>query len=385
MRIAHVSDCYLPRLGGIERQVHDLAVRQQESGHDVVIVTSVAGVGSPPPDGLPVVRPRLRPGSSPTRMEYEASRRGVRAVREGGFDVVHVHASSFSPLSFLTAAAASKAGLPAAVTVHSLWAAWTPLFAGAHRLIRWGEWNVAWSAVSSPAAEPLRRILDPRTPVTILPNGVDPQEWQGCSSTGPADGSRRVVVATVGRLAVRKRPGPLLRMLREARTRLPEGVGLEAILVGDGPLRRPLERYVESSGMGSWVRMTGPATHAELKDLYAGVDFYIAPATLESFGIAALEARCAGLPVVAYRCSGVSEFIVDGKDGFLCRDDAEMTERIAELVRSAPTRELMREHARSVPPPVCWPGVLRATEALYARARALAGARTDEPGLALLG
>lgn len=385
MRIAHVSDCYLPRLGGIERQVHDLAVRQRDAGHDVVIVTSVAGDGSPPPDGLPVIRPRAGRRTSPTRMEYETSRRGVRAVLEGGFDVVHVHASSFSPLSFLTASAASKSGLPTALTVHSLWAAWTPLFAAAHRLRRWGDWNVAWSAVSGPAAEPLRQILDPRIPVTILPNGVDPEEWQGRGSSGPPHEPGRVVVATVGRLAVRKRPGPLLRMLREARTRLPEGVSLEAVVVGDGPLRRSLGRYVDSSGMGSWVRMTGSATHTELKDLYAGVDFYVAPATLESFGIAALEARCAGIPVVAYRCSGVSEFIVDGKDGFLCRDDAEMIERIAQLAGSASTRESMREHARSVPPPVCWPGVLRATDALYARARAMAGARTNEPDLALLG
>ena len=385
MRIAHVSDCYLPRLGGIERQVHDLAVRQRGAGHDVVIITSVAGDGSPPPDGIPAVRPKLRRGTSPTRMEYETSRRGVRAVLNGGFDVVHVHASSFSPLSYLTAAATSKAGVPTAVTVHSLWAAWTPLFAGADRLIHWGNWNVAWSAVSSPAADPLRRIIGPRAPVTILPNGVDPQEWQGCSPARSPGDAKRVVVATVGRLAVRKRPGPLLRMLREARTRVPEDVTLEAILVGDGPLRRPLERYVESSGMGSWVRIAGAATHAELKDMYAGVDFYIAPATLESFGIAALEARCAGLPVVAYRSSGVSEFVLDGKDGFLCRDDSEMIERIADLAGSAPARELMRDQARSVPPPVCWPGVLQATDDLYARARAVTGARSDEPGLALLG
>lgn len=385
MKIAHVSDCYLPRLGGIERQVHDLAVRQRDAGHDVVIITSVAGDGSPAPDGLPAVRPRLRRGTSPTRMKYETSRRGVQAVLTGGFDVVHVHASSFSPLAYLTAAATSKAGVPTAVTIHSLWAAWTPLFAGADHVIDWGDWNVAWSAVSSPAAEPLRRIIGARAPVAILPNGVDPQEWQGCSPARSPGDAKRVVVATVGRLAVRKRPGPLLRMLREARSRLPEDISLEAILVGDGPLRRPLERYVESSGMGSWVRIAGAATHAELKDMYADVDFYIAPATLESFGIAALEARCAGLPVIAYRSSGVSEFIVDGKDGFLCRDDSEMIERIAQLSASTHARRAMREQARSELPPVCWPGVLLATDALYAHARALAGVHTDEPGLALLG
>lgn len=382
MKVAHVSDCYLPRLGGIERQVHELAVRQREAGHDVSVITSAPGDGSPFADGIQLMRPPAN-GSSPTRMHYEWTRTGCQAVLRGDFDVVHIHASSFSPLGFVTAARASAARVPTVVTVHSLWAGATPLFHAADRLAGWGRWRVAWSAVSSAAAEPLKRILRANTPVTILPNGVDPAEWDVTAlprSTG------RVVVATVGRLAVRKRPGPLLRMLREAKARLPAEVQIEAILVGDGPLRRPLERYVETTGMGDWVSLRGPATHTELRDLYAGVDFYIAPATLESFGIAALEARCAGLPVVAHRCSGISEFICDGKDGILARGDEEMVNGIVRLAGSQTTRECMRAHARSVPPPVSWPGILDATEALYDRARAVSKTREDPRGrLAFIG
>jgi len=381
VKVAHVSDCYLPRLGGIERQVHELAIRQRDAGHDVVVVTSAPGDGSRAADGIQVVRPAR--GASPTRMRYEWSVVGCKAVLRGGFDVVHVHASSFSPLAFVTASRASAARLPTVVTVHSLWAGATPLFQAADRLARWGEWRVAWSAVSSPAAEPLRRILGGRTPVTILPNGVDAAEWKVQDLPRSPD---RVVVATVGRLAVRKRPGPLLRMLREARARLPADIRLEAILVGDGPLRRPLERYVETTGMADWVSLRGPATHTELRDMYAGVDFYIAPATLESFGIAALEARCAGLPVVAHRGSGVSEFIVDATDGLLSCGDAEMVDSIVRLAGSESLRGCMRTHARAVPPPVSWPGILDATEALYDRARAVAGASEDpRRKLALIG
>jgi glycosyltransferase involved in cell wall biosynthesis len=378
-----VSDCYLPRLGGIERQVHELAVRQREAGHEVVVVTSVAGDGSDEKDGLVVVRPGARRSASPTRMHYEWTPRGCRAVLGGGFDVVHIHASSFSPLAYVTAARCSSSGVPVAMTVHSLWAGATPLFQAADRIAKWGGWNVAWSAVSSPAADPLRRILGPRTPVAILPNGVDPPAWS------VADVPRqpgRVVVATVGRLAVRKRPGPLLRMLREAQARLPRDLRLEALIVGDGPLRRPLERYVETTAIGDWVTFRGCTTHSQLRDLYADVDFYVAPATLESFGIAALEARCAGLPVVAHRDSGVSEFILDGVDGLLSRGDAEMVDSIVRLARSEVLRERMRAHARAVPPPVSWEGVLAATDALYERAVAVAAAsRAGGASLALSG
>ena len=43
MRVALLSDCYLPRLGGIEVQVHDLAHRLAAAGHDVEVVTATAG------------------------------------------------------------------------------------------------------------------------------------------------------------------------------------------------------------------------------------------------------------------------------------------------------------------------------------------------------
>ena len=382
-----MSDCYLPRLGGIERQVHELAVRQRDSGHEVVVVTSVAGEGSgggpDEKDDLEVIRPVSRRAGSPTRMRYEWTPIGCRAVLRGGFDVVHIHASSFSPLAFVTAARCSAAGIPVAVTVHSLWASAAPLFRMADGIADWGEWPVAWSAVSSPAAEPLRRILGRRGPVTIVPNGVDPPAW---SVPELPRTPGRVVVATVGRLAVRKRPGPLLRMLHEASARLAPDVRLEAVLVGDGPLRRPLQRYIESADMGSWVTMRGCTSHSDLRELYADVDFYVAPATLESFGIAALEARCAGLPVVAHRGSGVSEFIVDGVDGLLTRGDADMVDSIVRLAGGEAIRERMRSHARSVPPRVSWTSVLSSTEALYERARALStGASGPAPELSLPG
>ncbi|MSX95581.1 MAG: glycosyltransferase, partial [Actinobacteria bacterium] len=43
MKIALISDCYVPRLGGIEMQVHDLARHLQLAGHEVVVVTTTAG------------------------------------------------------------------------------------------------------------------------------------------------------------------------------------------------------------------------------------------------------------------------------------------------------------------------------------------------------
>lgn len=365
MRIAHVSDCYLPRVGGIERQIHDLAVRQHQHGHEVQIVTSVAGPALASVDAIAVHRPLPRPGDDPATIRYGWSPRGRRHVLDSGVDVVHVHASTFSPLAFATAAATARLGIPTVVTVHSLWAYASPAFRLADRAVRWREWPVTWSAVSSVAASPLRRILGPDVPVAVLPNGVDAEAWRTPSS---ARDPKRVVISSVGRLAPRKRPRHLLRILRHARAAIPHDIRFEAVLVGDGPLAASLRRYLARHDMTGWVRLVGTARPEQIRQIHAQSDFYVAPAILESFGIAALEARFAGLPVVAHRGTGIADFVLDGVEGMLVADDDEMMERIVALATSPETLGRMRLHNATTDPPVSWADTIRLSESLYEQA-----------------
>ncbi len=365
MRIVHVTDCYLPRLGGIERQVHDLAVRQRRRGHEVQIVTCVAGERSDGNDDLPVRRPRPRTGESAGKIRYGWVAPGRRAVLDGDFDMVHVHASTWSPLAFSTAAAAARRGIPAALTVHSLWAYAAPLFRCADLALQWHRWPLAWSAVSPVAAEPLRRVLGPGVPVTILPNGV---ELPPRRTDFPRD-PHRIVIASVGRLVRRKRPRQLLQMLRRARAAVPTTIRLEAVIAGDGPLAPALTRYLDRHRMSDWVHLIGAADQDQIRAIHEIADFYVAPATLESFGIAALEARCAGLPVVAHAGTGIAEFIADRADGLLAADDEDMTDRITELATSPALLARMRHHNAETPARITWDDVLQQTDTLYARAQ----------------
>jgi glycosyltransferase involved in cell wall biosynthesis len=369
MKIVHLTDCYSPRIGGIERQVHDLAMQQQQTGHEVEIVTSTSGGPSGREVDVSVLRPPQRRTSAPDDIRYRWSGRGRAAVITGGFDLVHVHASAFSPLAFITAASASAAGMPTVVTAHSLMAYASPVFRVADLLTGWGQWRLAWSAVSSVAAEPLRRFVGLSTMVSILPNGVGATSWQ---TVPAAREPTRIVVATVGRLASRKRPKPLLKMMQRVRARLPVEIGLELVMIGEGPLRPSLERFIARSGMSGWVRLHGAADHEEIRTLYERVDFYVAPATLESFGIAALEARCAGLPVVAYAASGIADFVRDGREGLLAHDDDEMVNSILHLARSPSILSQMRRHISEVAATTTWPEVIDRCDALYARARSIA-------------
>jgi glycosyltransferase involved in cell wall biosynthesis len=213
------------------------------------------------------------------------------------------------------------------------------------------------SAVSSAAAERLRRL---GVAVRVIPNGIDVEDW--LVDPLPREPDDEVLIAAVMRLAPRKRAPVLLRTLADVRRRLPAGIGLRAVIVGEGPLRRRLERYLAGPGadirMRDWVELPGRWEAARIRELYRRADLFVSAARLESFGIAALEARTAGVPVVAMARSGVGEFVTDGVHGLLVPDDATLAEAALALAADPARRAAMAAAARRDPPPMAWPRVV---------------------------
>lgn len=366
MRVVHVSDVYLPRLGGIELHVRDLVERQRAAGHDVAVLTAARTLSPAEPDSVVV---RLPSRAKPPVLSVRAPLAAARLVREADPDVVHVHVGVGSPVGFWAARTAARAGIPVVVTVHSLWDYAKPIMQAADRLGRFSALPIQWTAVSRVAAEHVQRVLPSGTEVGVLLNGIDPDFWQ----ISRVRNSDEIVLVAAMRMAARKRPMPLLRILDAARRQVPAEVRMRAVLVGDGPRLPAMRRFVESRGMQEWVELPGRLTRERIRDLYRQADAFLAPAELESFGIAALEARCAGIPVVARAGSGVAEFVRSGREGLLVEDDEAMREAVVSLCCDPSLRTHVSSNGVDVPFRVTWPGVLAATERAYHEAAGAAG------------
>ena len=129
----------------------------------------------------------------------------------------------------------------------------------------------------------------------------------------------RMRVVTVSRLAPRKRVSALLRALARAQVLLGPDVRIEPTIIGDGPQRGATERTARRLGVPA--RFTGRLPLEGIREVFATADAFGQASVLESFGIAALEARTFGLPVVARVQAGTSEFIHDGIEGLLAELD----------------------------------------------------------------
>ncbi len=377
MKVALVCDWFHPRVGGIELHLRDLAARLAVAGHEVVVVTGTPGAIDV--DGIRTVRidaPRA------PHFGFLITPAGVRAIGDAlsreRVDVAHCHVSIVAPTGLGGAYHAQRLGIPTVVTFHSIVPA-TPVLARAARVaLSTNEWPAVFSAVSARVAREVRLIGDGR-PLSILPNGIDVDFWRSVPRASSVLAERTLATNTsantlelvsVMRLNPKKRPLALVDIVARVVRDLPDK-RVRLRVAGGGPERARLERAIAQRGLAGHIHLLGALTREQIRDLLSSADLFVLPTVRESFGLAALEARCAGVPVVAMRASGVAEFIAHDREGLLATNDSELAGAVCLLGGDEERRRRIADHNRNTMPPFDWPRVLSAHEEIYRGATAL--------------
>lgn len=136
-------------------------------------------------------------------------------------------------------------------------------------------------------------------------------------------------VLFTGRLVLLKGVGKLL----DAMALLPEDVRLDVL--GDGPARRLIEDHARTAGVSDRVVFHGWTDHEHIGELMARAGVVAFTSTgLEAFGNVGPEAFVRFRPVVAFDVGGVSEWLVDGENGWLvpAGDVRQLARRIRECL-----------------------------------------------------
>ena len=116
-------------------------------------------------------------------------------------------------------------------------------------------------------------------------------------------------------------------------------------LVGDGPHRQALESYFADTN----TNFVGYLMGTDLAAAFASADAFVFPSRTETLGLVLLEAMAAGCPVVAARSGGIPDIVTDGVNGFLfapTEDDEGAIAATIRLLEQKQEREVLRQNAR---------------------------------------
>jgi len=377
LKIALVCDWFLPRIGGIEHNMRDLAKNLIAQGHEVHVITACPG-----PDVVEGIRVhRLDVRTLPLiQICYGPSTltKLKKVLLAEKFDLLHTH-YLLSTLSHSAIHLAHQLKIPTVFTHHSIngplhhplilkslpFVGWLlgVLFFRMHYRGRLQRPNVI-SAVSRAVAEDLAYVYD-TDDIEILPNGIDPQKWRV-----PHLPTERFTLTCVMRLCKSKQPLKLI----QAMARIKEQLGPQELpfleIIGDGSQRHKMVQLIERFGLQKHIRLMGRCSRNEIKTAFSRSQLFVMPSTREGFGIAVLEARTAGLPVVAMNHGGVGDIITDGEDGFLMNSYEDFADKIAQIIRDRQLHQRITAQAREPLVRLSWDNVISRHLKVYQQALA---------------
>lgn len=200
--------------------------------------------------------------------------------------------------------------------------------------------------------------------VTVASPGIPAQFVPG---TGEIRSPRPLVVG-VGRLAPAKRWPMLLDALFTVKATVPD---LEVVFIGEGEQRGVLEQMIRDHDAGSWVRLVGRVSDAELVEWYQRAWLVSSMSLAEGWGMTITEAAGCGTPAVVSRITGHADAVWEGRSGLLVGDVAEYVAATSGLLRDPNRLEQLRDGARERAASLSWSAVaVAAMESLVADARA---------------
>jgi phosphatidylinositol alpha-mannosyltransferase len=347
--------------GGVQAHVHDLAIALIAMGHEVSVITPADDDASLPPYIVSTGRAVPVPyNGAVARMAFGplSARRVRRWLRDGNFDVVHVHEPTTPSLSLL--ATWSFDG-PLVATFHtSVQRART--LAAAYPILQTALEKISARIAVSVAA---RRTLVEHLggDAVLIPNGVsmaafaDVEPFPGWPGEGGALGF-------LGRFEEARKGLPVLleAFTQLARTR----PALRLLIAGPGD---PGEVWRElPPELVSRVELLGQVSDADKARMLRSVDVYVAPNTGgESFGIVLLEAMAVGTPVLASDLEAFRAVLGEGGSGrlFANGDADDLAAKAGDLLDDAAARASLVTLGRATARRYDWSEVARDIVRVY--------------------
>ena len=330
MKILMLSWEYPPRVvGGISRVVHDLSHKLVKDGQDVTVVTYTDG-DTPyfeDDDGVKVHRVdnfMIAPNNFidwVMQLNFNmVAKAGEIINKEGKFDVIHAH-------DWLAAYAAktlkTSYDIPMICTIHATEAGRNNgIRTDMQKYINDTEWLLTYEASevivnSNYMKSEIQRLFGlPFEKINVVPNGVNLNNFNNVYRD--YDFRRRFamdnekIILFMGRLVYEKGIQHLISAMPKI---LDHYHDVKLVIAGKGGMLDELKAQANNLGISQKVYFAGYLNSKDVQKMYRCADISVFPSTYEPFGIVALEAMLAGVPVVVSDIGGLNEIVEHGVTG----------------------------------------------------------------------
>lgn len=234
-------------------------------------------------------------------------------------DLVHVHyAIPHAYAAYFTKQMLARKGyhLPIVTTLHGT----DITLVGKHPVYKTAvEFSINESDVVTSVSESLKqdtlKAFEITNDIQVVHNFIDNDQYLPekciCCRNNFAEPTEKVILHTSNLRKV-KRIQDVISTFNIIQKTIPS----KLIIAGEGPEWELADQLINEYGIQDKVKSLGMVS--DLQDVLKAADLFILPSEQESFGLAALEAMAANVPVISSNAGGLPEVNIDGVTGFVC-------------------------------------------------------------------
>jgi N-acetyl-alpha-D-glucosaminyl L-malate synthase BshA len=200
------------------------------------------------------------------------------------------------------------------------------------------------TSVSESLREETYQFFNCRKDIRVIPNFIDRKLYEGekqCAKANLAPEGQKLITH-ISNFRKLKRTDDVVKVFAG----IHKEVASKLVLVGDGPDRQKTEELARDLGVGRDVIYLGKTN--EVERVLCASDLFLLTSETESFGLAALEAMAARVPVISSNAGGIPEVNIHGETGFLSDvgDIESMTQNALEILRDETVLEEFKSRAK---------------------------------------
>ena len=170
------------------------------------------------------------------------------------------------------------------------------------------------TAVSENLKEETYRNFSIQKPIEVIYNFIDIKRF----NKKPVDAFKKLIAPNGEKIIVHasnfrklKRIQDVVKVFLEIDKKIPS----KLLLIGDGPERPEIEAFTRTCNQCGEIKFLGK--QEQIEDILPIADLFLLPSEYESFGLAALEAMAAEVPVISTNAGGLPEININGFSGYM--------------------------------------------------------------------
>ena len=200
------------------------------------------------------------------------------------------------------------------------------------------------TSVSESLKQDTLRLFEVTKDIVVIPNFIDlakDEKVRPCRRSVMARENEKIITH-ISNFRKVKRISDIIDVFFRIQKEIPA----KLIMVGEGPEKENAEYQCKELGIKNKVLFMGNTS--DIDRVLCLTDLFLLPSATESFGLSALEAMAAGVPVISSNAGGLPEVNQDGFSGYLCDvgDVDEMAKKALHILKDEERLKLFKKQAR---------------------------------------